>query len=112
MELKKIRLQKNLTQQAVADGIQVSPTVYARYERGEREPSIEVLIRMSAFFDVSVDHIIGNPNRTSSDLVLSKYEEKLLGASRNADDRARQDALYMLLSHQGSATPMGNELLA
>ena len=49
MELKKIRTQKGLTQQAVADGIQCSTTVYARYERGEREPSIEMLLKLSAF---------------------------------------------------------------
>ena len=49
MELKKIRTQKGLTQQAVADGIQCSPTVYARYERGEREPSIEMLLKLSSW---------------------------------------------------------------
>ena len=59
MELKKIRTQKGLTQQAVADGIQCSTTVYARYERGEREPSIEMLLRLSAFFDVTVDYLLG-----------------------------------------------------
>jgi len=60
MELKKIRTLKGLTQQAVADGIQCSATVYARYERCEREPSIEMLLKLSAFFDVAVDYLLGN----------------------------------------------------
>ena len=55
MELRKIRTQKGLTQQQVADGIQCSATVYARFERGESEPSIETLLRLSAFQGVTVD---------------------------------------------------------
>ena len=97
MELKKIRTQKGLTQQAVADGIQCSTTVYARYERGEREPSIEMLLRLSAFFDVTVDYLLGNETAMSS---FTKYEMDLVMAAREADDRAREDALNMLRSHR------------
>ncbi len=98
MELKRIRKQKGLTQQAVADGILCSPTVYARYERGEREPSIEMLLRLSAFFDVTVDYLLGNDDTGMS--TFTKYELDLVMAARGADDRAREDALNTLLSHQ------------
>ena len=97
MKLRKIRTLKGLTQQAVAEGIQCSTTVYARYERGEREPSIEILLKLSAFFDVTVDYLLGNETAMSS---FSKYETDLVMASREADDRAREDALNLLLSHQ------------
>ena len=60
MELRKIRTLKGLTQQQVADGIQCSATVYAKYERGEGEPSIETLLRLSSFFEVTVDCLLGN----------------------------------------------------
>lgn len=98
MELKKIRKQKGLTQQAVADGIQCSSTVYARYERGEREPSIEMLLKLSAFFDVTVDYLLGNGETTMS--AFTKYEMDLIIAARGADDRAREDALNILRTHQ------------
>ena len=98
MELKRIRTQKGLTQQAVADGIQCSTTVYARYERGEREPSIEMLLKLSAFFDVSVDYLLGNGDNAMSS--FTKYEMDLVLAAREADDRAREDALNMLRSHR------------
>lgn len=98
MELKKIRTQKGLTQQAVADGIQCSTTVYARYERGEREPSIEMLLKLSAFFDVTVDYLLGNGETAMSS--FTKYEMDLVMAAREADDRAREDALNMLHSHR------------
>ena len=98
MELKKIRTQKGLTQQAVADGIQCSPTVYARYERGEREPSIEMLLKLSSFFDVTVDYLLGNVETTMS--TFTKYEMDLVMAARGADHRAKEDALNTLRAHQ------------
>lgn len=98
MELRKIRTQKGLTQQEVADALQCSSTVYARYERGEREPSIEVLLRLSSFFDVTVDYLLGNKNASLSS--LTKYEVDLVEAAREADDRAREDALNTLLMHK------------
>lgn len=98
MELKKIRTQKGLTQQAVADAIQCSSTVYARYERGEREPSIEILLKLSAFFDVTVDYLLGNEDTTLSS--FTRYEMDLIMAAREADDRAREDALNTLRLHR------------
>lgn len=98
MELRKIRTLKGLTQQQVADGIQCSSTVYARYERGEREPSIDTLLRLSAFLEVSVDCLLGNNG--SMQPSLTEYELNLVSAAREADGRAREDALNLLLAHR------------
>ncbi len=98
MDLKSIRIKKEYTQQYVADCIGCSVTVYSRYERGEREPSIEMLIKLADFFDVTVDYLIGRevPSVNS----FSKYEMDLITAARGADERAREDALNTLQSHQ------------
>ncbi len=98
MELRKIRTLKGLTQQQVADGIQCSATVYARYERGEREPSIETLLRLSAFLQVTVDCLLGNNGSVPPS--FTEYELNLVSAAREADGRAREDALNLLLSHK------------
>lgn len=98
MELKKIRTQKGVTQKAVADSIQCSATVYARYERGEREPSIEMLLRLAAYFDVTVDYLLGNRKTAMSD--FTSYEIDLIAAARGADERAKEDALNTLRAHQ------------
>jgi len=97
MNLKEFRLAKGLTQKAVADYIGCSPVVYSRYETGDREPSIETLIRIADCFEVALDEIIGRVN--SDALGLTAFERSLLNASRNADERARQDALNMLETH-------------
>lgn len=97
MNLKEIRLEKGLTQKAVADYIGCSPVVYSRYETGDREPSIDMLIKIADCFNVTLDEIIGRSKTDESG--LSVYEKTLLTAARNADERAQQDALNMLVAH-------------
>ena len=97
MNLKEIRAKHNLTQQQVADHIGCSAVVYSRDENGSRHPSIEALLRLADLFGVSVDHILGR--QEGKDSTLSSYELDLIAAARNADERAREDALQMLLSH-------------
>lgn len=60
MRLKELRLQKGVTQKNVADALHCSANVYARYERGEREPDIETLKLLSKYFSVSIDYILCN----------------------------------------------------
>ena len=102
MKLKELRLQKGFTQRQIADYIGCLPSVYSRYENGDREPSIEVLILLSRFLGVSIDCLVENEVADSSQ-ELSAYEIALINAARDADERARQDALNMLLSHKISA---------
>jgi transcriptional regulator with XRE-family HTH domain len=97
MNLKEIRNFKGFTQKAVADYLGCSAVVYSRYETGDREPSIDTLIRLADCFCVSVDYLLGRQNTESSG--LSSYEIALIAAARSADERARQDALNMLTAH-------------
>lgn len=97
MNIKDIRARKGLTQAEVASALGVSSVVYSRYETGSRQPSIDTLIQMADIFGVTVDYLLGR--QAIEDSTLSDYELHLLVASRNADERARQDALNMLLAH-------------
>ena len=97
MNIKDIRLRKGLTQADVAAALGVSSVVYSRYETGKRQPSIAVLIQMADIFGVTVDFLLGRQD--IEDSTLSDYELQLLIASRKADERAKQDALNMLLAH-------------
>ena len=100
MNIKDIRTQKNMTQADVANALGVSSVVYSRYETGTRQPSAEVLIQMADIFGVTVDYLLGRQKIENS--TLSSFEIQLIDASRNADERARQDALTVLLSHRSN----------
>ncbi len=97
MNIKDIRTRKNLTQAEVASALGVSSVVYSRYETGSRQPSIDVLIQLADIFGVTVDYLLGRQD--IEDSTLSDYELRLLIASRNADERAKEDALNMLITH-------------
>lgn len=98
MKLHEIRTQKGLTQKQVADAIGCIPSVYSRYETGAREPSVNLLIQLAHYFGVSIDELVGY--EPPKDNGLSRYETALVNAARDADDRAREDALRMLQSHK------------
>lgn len=60
MNLKEIRVSRRLKVQEVSDYLSCLPSVYSRYENGKREPSIDILLKLSKLYGVSVDCLIGN----------------------------------------------------
>lgn len=58
-KLKEIRIEKNFTQKQVAKHLGISPTCYAGYEQGYRQPDIEMLTKICKFFEVSADYLLG-----------------------------------------------------
>lgn len=97
MNLKEIRIKRNMTQHDVATHLGYTDSVYCRYEQGTRQPSIECLIKMADLFDVTLDYLVGRIN--TEGLNLSPKERALVKVARNADERAVEDALRILRSH-------------
>ena len=56
--LKKLRKQKRLNQQRVAFDLHISRESLSHYENGKREPSLELLVEMSKYFNVSINFLI------------------------------------------------------
>lgn len=56
--LKEIRKSRNLNQQKVAIDLNISREALSHYENGKREPSLEMLNRLSKYFNVSIDYLI------------------------------------------------------
>lgn len=57
--LKKIRLERGLTQKQVYDAVGMSAIGYQRYEYGDREPAYQKLLALADYFDVSLDYLVG-----------------------------------------------------
>lgn len=58
-KLREVRVRRALAQQSVAEAINVSLRAYQFYEQGTREPSLDSLIRLADFLNVSVDYLLG-----------------------------------------------------
>lgn len=57
--LRELRLEKKLSQKAVAEFLGISTRAYSHYEIGDREPSVSILKKLCALFEVSADYLIG-----------------------------------------------------
>jgi transcriptional regulator with XRE-family HTH domain len=47
------------TQRQMAEYLQIAQPSYIRYENGSSEPSLENLVKIADYFDVSVDYLLG-----------------------------------------------------
>jgi len=57
--LKKLRLERNLSQQKLADNFGITQQAIFNYENGISEPDIYMLKQFADFFHTSVDYLIG-----------------------------------------------------
>ena len=60
--LKILRENNNLKQTELAKKLNISSAAYSNYETGRREPNIEILLKISDLFNVSVDDLITKNN--------------------------------------------------
>ncbi len=93
--IKDLRIQSDLTQQEVADKLNVTKQTVSQYERGLRRPDMESLEAISDVFNVSVDYVLGK-----SDVTIQIVNEKDLEILRNKQLR-RLLAYYERLNSAG-----------
>lgn len=55
----RLRTKNKLSQQQVADILNIHQRTYAHYEKGENEPSIETLIKLAEFYKIPIDVLVG-----------------------------------------------------
>ncbi len=65
-KIKELRKEKNITQKEIAEILGISPTCYAGYEQGYREPDFKTLKKICIYFDVSSDFLLGLEDETGS----------------------------------------------
>ncbi len=64
--IRDMREDRDLKQRQLAEFLNCSQQVYSNYELGQRDIPTDVLIRLSEFYGVSVDYLLGltnNPKR-------------------------------------------------
>ena len=57
--IRDLREDKDLTQKDLAKILSCSQQVYSNYELGQRDIPTDILIKLSRFYDVSIDYILG-----------------------------------------------------
>ena len=57
--IRDLREDANLSQQEIADILQMHRTTYVRYESGERDIPLKVAIALAQYYRVSLDYLAG-----------------------------------------------------
>lgn len=85
--IKKLRLDKGLTQREVADIINIRQASYSKYETGDSQPKIETIIFLADFYGVSTDYLLG---RVKYSLKANKELKNLLTKIQNDIDEIKK----------------------
>ncbi len=57
--IRDLREDKDLNQTAVAEMLGMSQTGYSKYETGENDIPTTILIKLSRFYNTSIDYLLG-----------------------------------------------------
>ena len=57
--IRDLRQDKDLTQKQIADTLGMSQTGYSKYETGENDIPTAILIKLSVFYNTSIDYLLG-----------------------------------------------------
>lgn len=60
--IKSLRLASSLTQKQLANILSISEVSLQRFEYGSARPSLDTLIALADYFDVSLDYLVGRSN--------------------------------------------------
>jgi len=85
--IKELRKRKHWTQDELAHLLEVAPSSVGSYERGSRQPTIENLIRMSIYFNVSLDYLLC---QTEDERTLANFKKE---DSKDLKDFLRDQAV-------------------
>lgn len=54
-----LRKEQNLTMERFGIAMEVTKQAVCRWENGERQPSLEMVVRIAEFYGVSTDYLLG-----------------------------------------------------
>ena len=57
--LKELRVSNNLTLEELARGINSTRATICNFEKQNKRPSLEMLLKLATYFDVSLDYLMG-----------------------------------------------------
>lgn len=59
LRLKDLREDNDLTQKQISEYLLCDQSLYSKYERGEREIPLKIIIKLADFYNVSIDYLVG-----------------------------------------------------
>lgn len=104
--LRRLRLERGLTQSALAEALGVSDRAVSRWERGTASPDVTLLARLALALDTSADALLGvDPIKIQSDILRTTEECTALL------NQGRAEEAVALLREKSALRPNQPELM-
>ena len=110
MEFKRLRKERNLTQQNVADVLGIPLRTYQNYEREVSEADSEILCKLAELYGITLDELFGRQTHGTK-IELLPDELNLIGLYRQMDDDDKRTFLKnaQLFAFAGEAKKRDDE---
>ncbi|MCI5904895.1 MAG: helix-turn-helix domain-containing protein [Oscillospiraceae bacterium] len=59
LKIRDLREDNDLTQKQISEYLMCDQSLYSKYERGEREIPLNLIIKLADYYDVSIDYLVG-----------------------------------------------------
>jgi transcriptional regulator with XRE-family HTH domain len=59
LKIRDVREDHDLTQQQVAAYLMCDQSLYSKYERGERDVPLNIMIKLAQLYKTSIDYLVG-----------------------------------------------------
>lgn len=83
-EFRRLRKQRNLTQSEIAEVFDVAQSTITSWELGTRNPDIETLLKISDYFCVSTDELLGKRIPEDEEKDIWEYRQAMMDDDRKA----------------------------
>lgn len=86
---KDLRCSAGLTQQEIARSLDVSQSTITMWENGKRRPDLEMLESIADYFNVDLNYLTGNSDRTTRILTAEQFSLITIFDRLNEDGRRK-----------------------
>ncbi len=91
--LKKLRTEKGISQQQLANELEISQQSINKYENHKIEPEIFLLEKMADYFETSIDYLVGHTD-------LRRKIEEVQSCALNGEEAALMEQYRRLLPRE------------
>lgn len=64
MRIRDLREDNDLTQKQIAEYLMCDQSLYSKYERGEREIPLNLIIKLADYYNVNIDYLVGRATKS------------------------------------------------
>lgn len=98
--IKKLRKQKKWSQKQLADKLNIHQTAVSQWETGRSYPDVEIAIKLSEIFNVSIDYLIKGENCPCTckkkNILLTVREHALIDSFRQLNNEGQDKSLDII----------------